>query len=325
MGPEALAQVLRKLSPPTDPNLLVGHDDAAIYHIGGDISLALTVDFFPPIVDDPFAFGAIAVANSLSDIYAMGAKPILGLNIVCFPADLPHEILVSILQGGESKAMEAGVLIVGGHTIDDKEPKYGLAVTGIVKTGQHITFSGARPGDNLILTKPLGTGIITTAAKTDNTSEEILSGAIKIMSKLNKDASEAMLRVGATACTDITGFGLMGHLRNMLQDGIIGAELRLSQVPTIEGAWDLAQKGIAPGGTLRNLESIMDSVVWHKSVSHESMILLSDAQTSGGLLIAIEPEKTNILLEELKASGVTDAAIIGKMTSDAASRIRVLP
>ena len=203
-----------------DPNLLVGAetwDDAAVYRIGDDTALVLTVDFFPPIVDDPFSFGAIAVANSLSDIYAMGGRPLLGLNITGFPVDLPKDILAEILKGGHAKAQEAGCLIVGGHTVDDQEPKYGLAAVGLVEPGRQVTNTGARPGDSLVLTKPLGTGIITTAGKHGVAAPDVLDRAVAIMSTLNRAASNAMVKVGVNACTDITGFGLIGHLHGMMQ------------------------------------------------------------------------------------------------------------
>ena len=201
-------KVLSQLPVVSDPELLVGTetwDDAAVYRIGENTALVLTVDFFPPIVDDPFSFGAIAVANSLSDIYAMGGRPLLGLNIVGFPAELPKDILGDILRGGSTKAQEAGCLIVGGHTVDDKEPKYGLAAVGLVEPGRQITNVGARPGDKLVLTKPLGTGIITTAGKQGVAEAEVIDAAVSIMSTLNRAACEAMLKVGVNACTDVTG------------------------------------------------------------------------------------------------------------------------
>ena len=311
-----------------DPNLLVGTetgDDAGVYRIGEDTALVLTVDFFPPIVDDPFSFGSIAVANSLSDIYAMGGKPLLGLNIVGFPVELPKDILGEILRGGSAKAREAGCLIIGGHTVDDREPKYGLAAVGLVEPGKQITNAGARPGDLLVLTKPLGTGIITTAGKNGVAGPEVLEGAVAAMSTLNRAASEAMVRVGVNAATDVTGFGLMGHLKAMVEGSGVGAVLRLSAVPVLPGVWDLIDQGIAPGGTHRNLNGVEQYAVWHSAISEAAKLLLCDAQTSGGLLMSVPTERTDSLLAELKAGGVADAVVIGEISADGSRGINVLP
>jgi len=278
-----------------------------------DLAIISTVDFFPPIVDDPFTFGEIAVANALSDVYAMGGKPIFGLNIVGFPVALPHEILGEIMKGGASKATEAGVLIVGGHTVDDNEPKYGMAVTGVVKPGEEVTNAGAKPGDVLILTKPIGTGIITTAGKQGVVSTEVLDNAVKLMSTLNRAAAEAMTKVGVHACSDITGFGLLGHLRGIVQGSDVSARVSMSAIPVIDGVWELLEKGIAPGGTHRNLDSVNEVVSWHPDLDDKQQILLADAQTSGGLLISVAPEKKDELLQELEASGVTTRAVIGEI------------
>ena len=212
--------MLRQIPPVRDPNLLVGvdtADDAAVYRLNDETALVQTVDFFPPVVDDAFSFGAIAAANAFSDVYAMGGRPLLALNIVGFPVDLPKEILGRVLQGGATKAEEAGVLVIGGHTVDDAEPKYGMAVTGTVEPGKQITNAGARPGDALVLTKPIGTGVITTAGKREQASADVLDNAVAVMSTLNKAASEAMVEVGVHACVDVTGFGLIGHLLGMLK------------------------------------------------------------------------------------------------------------
>ena len=298
------------------PDLLVGTetgDDAGVYRIGEDTALVLTVDFFPPIVDDPFSFGAIAVANSLSDIYAMGGKPLLGLNIVGFPVELPKEILAEILQGGYAKAQEAGCLIIGGHTVDDKEPKYGLAVVGLVEPGKQVTNAGAMPGDVLVLTKPLGTGIITTAAKQDKTDPEVLERAVEVMSTLNRGACQAMTSVGVNAGTDVTGFGLLGHLSSMMRASGTGAVLQLSSIPVIPGTWDLLEQGIAPGGTHRNLQSVSEGVEWHQDVGEAARLLLCDAQTSGGLLICVARDRLDALMREMEAAGVTGAQVIGQL------------
>ncbi len=300
----------------SDPNLLVGTetgDDAGVYRIGDDKALALTVDFFPPIVDDPFSYGAIAVANSLSDVYAMGGKPILGLNIVGFPVDQPKEILGDILKGGYTKAQEAGCLIVGGHTVDDAEPKYGLAVVGMVEPGSQITNAGAKPGDALVLTKPIGTGVITTAGKQGVASEQTVSRAVAVMSALNRAASETMMKVGVNACTDVTGFGLIGHLNSMMKGSDASAVIELSAVPVIPGVWELLEQGIAPGGTHRNLNSMEGKVHWDDSLTDNDKLLLCDAQTSGGLLISLPAAKSDQLLRELNAVGVADAAVIGRV------------
>ena len=308
--------MLRQLPPVTDPNLLVGistGDDAAVYRIDDDLALVQTVDFFPPIVDDPAAFGEIAVANALSDIYAMGAKPLIALNIVGFPVSLPKDILVAVLKGGADKAREAGVLIVGGHTVDDAEPKYGLAVTGVVKPGAQVTNAGAMPGDALVLTKPLGTGIITTAGKQEVVSQEVLAGAVATMVTLNRAAAEAMTSVGVNACTDVTGFGLLGHLRGMVAASGVGARLSFGAVPLLPGVLELAESGVAPGGTHRNLDSVEGVVSWAPGLPRMAPILLADAQTSGGLLISVPSARRDALLAELESAGVATRAVVGEI------------
>ena len=300
-------------------------DDAAVYRIGDNTALVLTVDFFPPIVDDPFNFGAISVANSLSDIYAMGGRPLLGLNIVGFPVELSKEILGEILRGGSVKAQEAGCLIIGGHTVDDPEPKYGLAAVGLVEPGKQITRSGARPGDKLLLTKPLGTGIVTTAGKQGVVKPDVLEHTVSIMSTLNRAASEAMVKLGVNAATDITGFGLVGHLNGMMQGSGTGARLELSKVPVIPGAWELIEAGIAPGGTHRNLNGVGRRVLWDEGISEAARLLLCDAQTSGGLLMSVPADRTESMLAELEAAGVEVAEIIGEVLADGEMGIQVLP
>ena len=298
----------------SDPNLLVGvntGDDAAVYRMDDDTALIQTVDFFPPIVDDPYAFGQIAVANALSDVYAMGGKPLTALNIVGFPVALPKEILGSILVGGADKAREAGVLIVGGHTVDDEEPKYGLSVTGVVRPGDHVTNAGALPGDNLVLTKPIGTGVITTAAKQGVAPEDVLQNAVGIMAELNSAASQAMSSVGVHACVDVTGFGLLGHLRGMTRASGVAASISFGSIPFIPGAAQLAEDGVAPGGTHRNLDSLRADVSWDDSITDVQKILLADAQTSGGLLISVADEATGALLSALRTHGVETRAVIG--------------
>jgi selenide,water dikinase len=312
----------------THPDLLVGTgtvDDAGVYRLGDDTALVLTVDFFPPVIDDPYNYGAVAVADSRSDIYAMGGRPLLGLNIVGFPVELPKNILGEILRGGSDKAQEAGCLIIGGHTVDDREPKYGLAAVGLVEPGKEVTVAGAKPGDRLVLTKPLGTGIITTAGKQERVSPEVMERAVAVMSKLNRAASEAMLKVGVNACTDVTGFGLIGHLNNIMEASGAGAELRLSDIPVIPGAWELLEQGIVPGGTHRNFEGAGQRVRWHQDVSENTRLLLCDAQTSGGLLISVPEDRTDALLKELEAAGIEGARVIGELLLDGKKGIQVVP
>ena len=299
-------------------------DDAAVYKLSEDIALVQTMDFFPPIVDDPYSFGAVAAANALSDIYAMGARPLIALNIVCFPADLPMELLAGILKGGAEKVAEAGAIIAGGHTIDDEEPKYGLAVTGIVKPGEQLANSTAKAGDHLILTKPIGTGIMVNAIKSRLVGKDAEDGLVHLMSTLNKTASEVMVKIGVNACTDVSGFGLLGHLREMSEGSGLGAVVHLSQVPIIEGVWDMAAKDIFPKGTRRNLKSLEEVVVWDTSLSQEARLVLSDAQTSGGLLMAVPPDRSRALLDTLHKAGV-NASIIGEMAKDGDPNIQVLP
>jgi selenide,water dikinase len=310
----------------SDPNLLVGTetgDDAGVYRINDSTGLVMTVDFFPPIVDDAFSFGAIAVANSLSDIYAMGGKPLLGLNIVGFPVGLPKEILGEVLKGGYAKAQEAGCLIIGGHTVDDQEPKYGLAAVGLVEPGKQITNAGSRPGDRLVLTKPLGTGVITTAGKQGVVRPEILGDAVSIMGTLNRAASEAMVKVGVNACTDVTGFGLIGHLNGMMRGSGTSAKIQLSRMPVIPGVWELIEDGIAPGGTHRNLSSAGPHVEWGKDIPEDAKLLLCDAQTSGGLLISVPEQRVNLLLQELNAAGVEGAVVVGDVLTEGKCKIEV--
>ncbi len=300
-------------------------DDAAVYRINDETALIMTVDFFPPITDDPYEFGAIAATNALSDVYAMGGRPLVALNICGFPAALDKGILGEILRGGYAKTAEAQCLIVGGHTVDDPEPKYGLSVVGIVEPGKQVTNAGARPGDSLILTKPLGTGIITTAGKQGRVDADVLQGAVDAMAILNRSASEAMMRVGVHACTDITGFGLMGHLKSMVKGSEVSANISLGQVPTLPGTWELLEQGIAPGGTSRNRDSVADAVRWHPDLTDNAQLLLCDAQTSGGLLISVAGDKEERLLAELTAAGTPCASVVGHITEGPAGTIVASP
>lgn len=313
---------------PTHPDLLVGAetgDDAAVYRLSDSTALIFTVDFFPPITDDPYEFGAIAAANSLSDVYAMGGRPLLALNIVGFPASLDQEILGEVLRGGYAKAAEAECIIAGGHTVDDPEPKYGLAVVGLVEPGKQVSNAAAQPGDALILTKPIGTGIITTAGKQGRVDPGVLQGAVTTMATLNRDAAQAMTKVGAHAATDITGFGLLGHLKSMVQSSGVAAEVTLSQVPILPGVGELLDQGIAPGGTGRNRDSVATAVHWHPDLSDNDQLLLCDAQTSGGLLISVAAAKQDALLSALTAAGTPAAAVVGRITAGPAGTIAALP
>lgn len=300
-------------------------DDAAVYRLNDHLALIMTVDFFPPITDDPFQYGEIAAANSLSDVYAMGGTPLLAMNIVGFPVTLDKDILGEILKGGYSKAAEAECLIVGGHTVDDPEPKYGLSVVGTVEPGKQISNAAAQPGDVLVLTKPLGTGIITTAGKQGICPPQVLQGAVTTMSTLNRDGAKAMVKVGVHSATDVTGFGLMGHLQSMVRGSRVGAEIQLGKVPVLPGVWELLEQGVAPGGTHRNLQSVAGSAQWHPDLSEQEQLLLCDAQTSGGLLIAVAVEKQDELLAELQSTGVAGAVVVGRVTEGPAGQIQVIP
>ena len=300
-------------------------DDAAVYRLNDQMALILTVDFFTPITDDPYEFGSIAAANSLSDVYAMGGKPLLALNVVGFPAELAKDMLGDVLRGGYDKAAEAGCLIVGGHTVDDEEPKYGLSVVGLVEPGKEVTTAGAKAGDKLVLTKGLGTGIITTAGKQGTAPPDVLQGAIAIMATLNKQAAEAMTKVGVNACTDITGFGLMGHLMSMVRSSRVGARIAFGKVPLLPGAWDLLEQGNVPGGTQRNLQAVADAAQWHPELTEQQQLLLCDAQTSGGLLMSVPSNKVDKLVSELHALGVGTAEVIGEITEGAEGSIEVVP
>ena len=308
------------------PDLLVGNDtgdDAAVYRLDKNTAIIVTVDFFTPITDDPYEFGVIAAANSLSDVYAMGGMPLVALNIVGFPAELAVDMLGDVLKGGYDKAAEAGCLIVGGHTVDDAEPKYGLSVVGLIEPGKEVSNANAQPGDVLVLTKPIGTGIITTGCKQGITPDDILKNAVDVMATLNKGAAEAMMRVGINSCTDITGFGLMGHLRGMTRGSKVGAIINASDVPVLPGVWNLLEKNVVPGGTFRNMNGVEDSVDWDESLTDQQRLLMCDAQTSGGLLISVTKDKVEKLLSELEISGVETRVIVGEITAENSGRIIV--
>ena len=302
-------------------------DDAAVYRLGPDLALVQTLDYFTPIVDDPYSFGAIAAANALSDLYAMGATPLFALNVVGFPVNkLPLAVLKDILRGGADKAREAGIGIVGGHSIDDAEPKYGLVCTGRVHPDRIWKNVGARPGDDLVLTKPLGMGIISTAIKRENAAPALIQRAIEIMATLNRGAADAVAACGgADAVTDVTGFGLLGHLREMTAGSAVGARLRLGDVPILEGVWDLARAGLVPGGTQRNFQHLQatHAVEWGAGITELEQLVLSDAQTSGGLLVAVPHARTVALLDHPRAARTPAAARIGEIVADPSGRIWV--
>ena len=318
---------MRHLPSSTDPNLLSGFAhgaDAAVYRLSEESALVETVDYITPIVDDPFAFGAIAAANALSDIYAMGARPVLALNLVGYPIKtLPMGMLDEILRGGAAKLAEAGVTLGGGHSIEDLEPKYGLAVTGLVHPKRVVTNTQARPGDVLVLTKPLGLGIITTGIDRKLVNGNTIERVTAVMTQLNRAASEAMVAVGVHACTDISGFGLLGHLREMLEASRVGAKISLNQVPVLDEAWVLVAKDSIPDGSRNNHRYLADFVEWARGISAEAQMILCDAQTSGGLLMAVPPKRADKLLKNLRQVGVESAAAIGEIISEPKGRIRV--
>lgn len=308
-----MAQVLRHLPPVRDPRVLVGTEtlaDAAVYRISDDLALVQTIDFIPPIVDDPYSYGAIAAAHALSDIYAMGATPVTALNVIGFPTrSLPISVLGEIMKGVGDKATEAGVSIIGGHSVDDNEPKCGLSVTGLVDPKRLITNGGAQPEDFLVLTKPLGTGIISAAIDQRIVEQSTLERVVGLMATLNRAAAQAMVAVGVNACTDIGGFGLLGHLRTMVQASRVGARVEAKQVPIVPEARALAEAGVVPEGTYNNHRSLRGDVSWEGGIAREFQLLLCDAQASGGLLIAVAPHKLHALQEEMASLGVTSMPI----------------
>jgi len=301
-----------------DPRALVGYetaDDAAVYRVAKDLAVVETVDFFPPVVDDPFTFGEIAAANSLSDIWAMGAKPLFALNLVAFPRSLPMDILGRILAGGQSKAEEAGVPILGGHSIDGPEPKYGMAVTGVVHPKKVLSNAGAKVGDALILTKPLGTGIGTTAIKRAKASDELVARLVDVMRTLNKKAGEVFAsgKVRVNALTDVTGFGLLGHLGEMMAGAKRRAVISLDRTPILEGVPALAREGVVPGGAKNNLEYVAPFVEDPDGLPDDVKVVLADAQTNGGLLAAVpfkDVAKALKLLEKVSVPGYVIGAVV---------------
>jgi len=329
VSPGDLGNVLCVLPPIKDPNVLVGtelRDDAAVYRLDDETAVVQSVDVFTPVVDDPYTFGQVAAANSLSDVYAMGARPILALSIIGFPVDkLPLSDMGLILRGGIDKATEAGIEIVGGHSLEDNEPKYGLCVTGVVHPDRIVRNSRARTGDVLILTKPLGSGVLAHAIKEGCATEDEMKEVAEVMTQLNRDASEAMVEVGVSACTDITGFGLLGHLAEMVQGSRVSARIRINHVPVLESVRARVREGILPGGTRKNLEFYGPHVDWAEDVEETDRLVLADAQTSGGLLISVAKERSEDLLNALATRGLTVRSEIGEiLPSEDGSRIHVV-
>ena len=321
-----MAQVLTHL-PPTPPNanVLIGFDtvdDAGVYRLDASTALIQTLDFFTPIVDDPYWYGQIAAANSLSDVYAMGGRPLTAMNIVCFPCSLDLEILGEIIRGGAEKVAESGAVLLGGHTVQDDEPKYGLSVTGIVHPGKIWANVGAQAGDALVLTKPIGTGVISTALKKGIPGDDVITTLTRSMATLNKVAAEAASALTIHACTDVTGFGLLGHLAEMAEGSQVTARILASQVLLLPGAYEYAQAGMLPGGLFTNLTYLEPKLEVITGVDPDLVYLLADPQTSGGLLFALPTEEASDLVAACREQGV-QAAAIGEFTQQG-SRILVV-
>ncbi|MBM4004117.1 MAG: selenide, water dikinase SelD [Planctomycetes bacterium] len=324
--PGFLLPLLGLLPPIDDLNVLIGSataDDAAVYRLNDDLALVLTTDFFTPIVDRPWDFGRVAAANALSDVYAMGGAPLAALSIVGFPDNLPAEVLGEILRGAAEVVRQAGASIVGGHTIKTEEPIFGLAVVGRIHPQQVLSNAGAVPGDVLILTKPLGLGIISTAAKNDQDARHAIDEAIGVMTTLNRIGSEVFVEWGAHALTDVTGFGLLGHLRNMTAASAVTAEVWCDSVPVLPAAREYVAQGIAPGGTRANLKFLLDWVDFDAAITQEQQLLLCDAQTSGGLLAAVANASATEIRSRLAVRGV-QSSIIGRIDNPGGGRIRVV-
>jgi selenide,water dikinase len=327
IGAEDLRRILAGLPEVHDPRLLVGAataDDAGVFRLTDSVALVQTVDVFTPCVDDPHLFGQIAAANSVSDVYAMGGRPVTALSIIGFPIEtLPHEAMQAILRGGLDKLAEAGVVIVGGHSINDEEVKFGFAVTGVVEPEKMVTNAGAQPGDLLVLTKPLGTGIVALAAQLGRASPAALEGAARAMTALNRVPAELMAELGAHACTDVTGFGLVGHLCHVVRESGVAAEVWWDALPLLPEVWDYAAAGILSGAAERN-RSFAEWALSADGVPEEAMAVICDAQTSGGLLVALAPDAAREYVEQLQAAGLSDAAIVGAITEKSEGKILII-
>jgi len=293
-------------------------DDAGVYHVAEGLALVQSLDFITPVVDDPYDYGRIAATNSLSDIYAMGGRPITAMNIVGFPQDsLPAEVLRELLRGGLEKIEESGATLVGGHTVDDVELKYGLSVTGVIDPRHVVRNVGAQPGDLLVLTKPLGMGIITTANKRRKAPADLVRRAVEVMATLNRAAGEVMVEVGVHAATDVTGFGLLGHALIMARGSGVGMAFQASAIPYLDETLELSEQGLIPGGSFRNREFVGERAQVDPAVSEALAMIFFDAQTYGGLLMAVASEKVELLLERLQKAGISSAAVIGRVIEGA--------
>jgi selenide,water dikinase len=325
IGPGDLAGVLRQLPKTADPRLLVGietSDDAGVYKLSDTMALIQTVDFFTPIVDDPYLFGQIAAANSLSDVYAMGGRPLTAMNIVAFPVcKLDPEVLLTILRGGQDKVVEAGAVIIGGHSIHDDEPKYGLSVTGIAHPDKVLTNAGAKLGDVLLITKAIGTGVLTMAARADMFPDGV-AAAVRSMVKLNRTAAEVMERFTIHACTDITGFGLLGHLREMAIASNVSIDIDTKTLPLLSEAKEAAEMGLVPASAY-NTRSYLTTVTFASTVPEYIRDLCYDPQTSGGLLMSVPEDIATQLLSDLKQAGIEESAIIGRVANKKGGEIYV--
>jgi selenide,water dikinase len=328
VGPEDLDQILKELPLPKDPKILVGletSDDAGVYQLNDEVALVQTVDFFTPIVDDPFTFGQVAVANALSDVYAMGGTPLTGMNLVAFPIKtLSLSILKEILLGGLSKMKEAGVALLGGHSIEDPEIKYGLAVTGVIHPKKILTNAKAKMRDKLVLTKPLGTGIISTALKGEMASEEAVRKSVESMVTLNRTASEWMKKLGAHACTDITGFSFIGHALEMAMASQVGMVIQSEAIPIFPEAMEYAKLGLVPGGAHSNRQFFSCKMEVHTSVPDLLVDILYDPQTSGGLLVSLPSDEAEKLVAALKKEGHIHSCIVGEVVEDHPGKIKII-
>lgn len=327
MGPGDLEQILSALPEESAPELLTSlrtGEDAGVYRISQRLAIVQTVDFFPPIVDDPYTFGQITAANALSDVYAMGGRPITALNIVAFPCGIDLQVLEKILLGGHDKIHEAGAVIVGGHTIDDDELKYGLAVTGLVDPAKMTTIAGARPGDVLVLTKPIGTGILATALKAGLLTEEEMGEAVASMRALNREAADILNRYRVHACTDVTGFGLVGHLYEMVKAGGVSAELWAGEVPLFERTLEMVSMGMVPEGKKRNFEYAKNVDLRTKEEDDLMLECLYDPQTSGGLLASVESSDADSALEELRGAPCPRATAVGTVSEGPGGAIIII-
>jgi len=318
ISPKQLEEILKFLPLPADPNILVDidtQDDAGVYKVNDELALVLTTDFFPPVCSDPYEFGQIAAANSISDVYAMGGDPVVALNIMMFPAvSLPMEVYAEIIKGGADKAAEAGVRIIGGHTIDDSPPKYGLAVVGYVHPDKIVTNAGARPGDSLILTKPIGTGVILAGQRLGLATDRDVDEAKRQMKLLNRSAAEVMKKFNVRGATDITGFGLAGHAFKMARASKVSISINMKQVPLIGKTYRIADEGCIPGAAFRNLDYAEADTTFTADIDYNLKMLAFDAQTSGGLLMSVPEKIAGNVLSSLLAAGLAESSIIGHVT-----------